>query len=162
MTGDRVVLGLDLPLRATGDADFGVPPHVRRRPDLVDAIEALGYHKAAGNRWERRIDDRRVAAVDLLVPTYRTRARDTVTVGSVVTTEVPGLAEALRRPAINVDIELQLTDGATLSTSGGQAFARRHTAVCAPRSPNHALRPRVPFLRRHRWLARLTDATGGS
>ena len=34
-------LGLDLPLRATGDADFGVPPHVLRRRDLVDAIEDL-------------------------------------------------------------------------------------------------------------------------
>lgn len=96
-------LGLDLPLRATGDADFGVPPHVLRRPDLVDAIEALGYRKVKGNRWERRIDDRRVAAVDLLIPTYRSRARDSVTVGSVVTTEVPGLAEALRRPAVPVD-----------------------------------------------------------
>jgi hypothetical protein len=41
-------LGLDLPLRATGDADFGVPPHVLRRPDLVQAIEALGYKKVFG------------------------------------------------------------------------------------------------------------------
>ena len=55
-------LGLDLPLRATGDADFGVPPHVLRRPDLVEAIERLGYTRAFGNRWERPIDDRRVAA----------------------------------------------------------------------------------------------------
>lgn len=110
-------LGLDLPLRATGDADFGVPPHVLRRPDLVDAIHALGYQEVAGNRWERRIDDRRVAAVDLLIPTYRSRARDTVTVGSIVTTEVPGLAEALRRPAVSIDVELRLTDGETLSTS---------------------------------------------
>lgn len=110
-------LRLDIPLRATGDADFGVPPHVLRRPELVDAIEARGYRKVAGNRWERQIDDRRVAVVDLLVPTYRSRARDTVTVGSVVTTEVPGLAEALRRPAVQVDAELRLTDGATLSTA---------------------------------------------
>ncbi len=43
-------LGLDLPLRATGDADFGVPPHVLRRPDLVEAIEHLGYRKVFGNR----------------------------------------------------------------------------------------------------------------
>jgi hypothetical protein len=28
-------LGLDLPLRATGDADFGVPPYVLRKPELV-------------------------------------------------------------------------------------------------------------------------------
>jgi hypothetical protein len=109
-------LGLDLPLRATGDADFGVPPYVLREPDLIDAIEALGYRKVAGNRWERRIDDRRFAAVDLLTPTYRSRARDTVTVGSVVTSEIPGLAQALQRPPVTVDIELLLTDG---ETSGG-------------------------------------------
>jgi len=110
-------LALDVPLRATGDADFGVPPHVLREPELVDAIEAMGYAKVAGNRWERRIDDRRVAAVDLLIPTYRSRARDTVTVGSVVTTEVPGLAEALRRPAIAADVEMHLTNGTTLTTT---------------------------------------------
>ena len=103
-------LGLELPLRATGDADFGVPPFVLQQADLVDAIEALGYQKTAGNRWERPIDDRRVAAVDLLVPTYRTRARNSVRVGAVVTTEVPGLAEALRRPGIALDIEMHLTD----------------------------------------------------
>jgi hypothetical protein len=68
-------LGLDLPLRATGDADFGVPLHVLREPSLVSAIEGRGYAKVAGNRWERPIDDRRVAAVDFLVPAYRTRAR---------------------------------------------------------------------------------------
>lgn len=110
-------LALDVPLRATGDADFGVPPHVLREPELVDAIEALGYAKVAGNRWERPIDDRRVATVDLLVPTYRSRARDTVTVGSVVTTEVLGLAEALRRPAIAIEAEMVLTDRSTLSAT---------------------------------------------
>ncbi|MCU1453788.1 MAG: hypothetical protein JWN46_1934 [Acidimicrobiales bacterium] len=103
-------LGLDLPLRATGDADFGVTPFVLHQAKLVDAIEALGYHKTAGNRWERPIDDRRVAVVDLLVPTYRSRARNTVRVGAVVTTEVPGLAEALRRPGIALDVEMHLTD----------------------------------------------------
>lgn len=110
-------LGLDLPLRATGDADFGVPPHVLRRPELVSEIEALGYERVFGNRWERPIDGRRVAAVDLLVPTYRSRARDTVTVGDVVTTEVPGLAEALRRPGISIDAELHLTDGTQLDAT---------------------------------------------
>lgn len=92
-------LGVDLPLRATGDADFGVPPILLRERDLVAEIEARGYTKVAGNRWERPIDASRTAAVDLLIPTYRSRARDTVRVGDVVTTEAPGLAEALRRPA---------------------------------------------------------------
>ena len=63
-------LRLDLPLRTTGDADFGVPPHLLSTPALVPAIEALGYERVAGNRWERHIDDRRVAAVDLLIPAY--------------------------------------------------------------------------------------------
>ena len=99
-------LGLDLPLRATGDADFGVPPHVLRRPNLIEAIEARGYRKVFGNRWERELDERRVAAVDLLVPAYRSRIRHTVKIGDVVTTEVPGLAEALRRPGVEIDAEL--------------------------------------------------------
>ncbi len=59
-------LGLHLPLRATGDADFGVPPHVLRRPDLVD--EALGtvvLPDAVG-----------MLALKTLVRTVRTEARD--------------------------------------------------------------------------------------
>lgn len=91
-------LRLDLPLRATGDADFGVPPHALRDPRLVSSIEALGDLKRGGNRWEKQLDDRRVAAVDLLVPAYRSRARDTVRIGDVVTTEVPGLAIAFLHP----------------------------------------------------------------
>ncbi len=54
-------------------------------------------------------------SVDLLIAGYQTRVRDTVRVGDVVTTEVPGLAEALRRPGDVVDIVL--TDGSPLSTS---------------------------------------------
>lgn len=110
-------LGVDLPLRATGDADFGMPPYVLRDPDLVAEIEARGYAKVAGNRWERPIDERRTAAVDLLVPSYRTRVRDTVRVGSIVTTEVPGLAEALRRPGLEIDIDVVLTDGVALAAT---------------------------------------------
>lgn len=110
-------LQLDLPIRATADADFGVPPHILLNTDLVTTIEALGYDKIAGNRWERRIDDRRAATVDLLVPTYRSRARHTVRVGEVVTTEVPGLAEALQRPPIGVAVELELNDGSTLAAT---------------------------------------------
>ena len=30
-------LGLDLPLRATGDADFGMAPHVLARPEVAAA-----------------------------------------------------------------------------------------------------------------------------
>lgn len=127
-------LSIDLPLRATGDADFGLPPYLLRERELVGAIEERGYRKVRGNHWERPIDSTRVASVDLLIPTYRSRARDTVRVGDVATTEVPGLAEALRRPGIETDVEIVLTDGATIgahvlipdaaSTLGLKAWAR--------------------------------------
>lgn len=110
-------LQLELPLRVTGDADFGVVPLVLQDRRLIDAIEAMGYSKTFGNRWERPIDDRRVAAVDLLVPAYTSRARDTVRVGSVVTTEVPGLAEAFRQPSVSLEVTFQLQDGSLLDTA---------------------------------------------
>jgi len=104
-------LGLDLPLRATGDADFGVPPHIFRDQELVAEIEALGYTKVACNRWERTVDERRVASVDLLIPAYTSRARHTHRVGDIVTTEVPGLAAALRRGPLAAPAQLRFTDG---------------------------------------------------
>jgi hypothetical protein len=110
-------LGLNLPWRATGDADFGVPPHLLREPELVEAIESLGYRKVLGNRWERQVDIRRVASVDLLIPAYKSRARSTVKVGNVVTTEVPGLAEALRRPGVEVNALFRLTTGEALTAT---------------------------------------------
>ena len=110
-------LGLDLPLRATADADYGLTPYLLQHRTLISALEDVGYTKVFGNRWERPLDATRVAAVDLLVPTYRSRARDTVHVGNIVTTEVPGLAEALRRPGIDVDIDMVLTDGSTIGAT---------------------------------------------
>ncbi|MGH2829930.1 MAG: hypothetical protein ACRDJM_05555 [Actinomycetota bacterium] len=110
-------LGLDLPLRATGDADFGVPPAILRDRKLVSEIEALGYVRRGGNRWEKRLDDRRVAAVDLLVPAYRSRARDTVRIGDVVTTEVPGLAIAFRHPGVHLEIALLISDANELEAT---------------------------------------------
>jgi hypothetical protein len=110
-------LGLDLPLRATGDADFGVAPHFLRDPSLVKEIEKLGYRRTMGNRWERSVDDRRSAAVDLLVPAYTSRPRDTVHIGGLVTTEVPGLATALRRSPVELDANLYLTDESVRRTT---------------------------------------------
>lgn len=110
-------LSLDLPLRATADADFGFPRYLLREPELLAAIEDRGYRKVMGNRWERQLDEARVAAVDLLVPTYRTRVRDTVRIGDVVTTEVPGLAEALRRPGVPLTIDMALTDGSNAAAN---------------------------------------------
>src|ERR1035438_7732362 len=67
--------GADIPIRSTGDADYGVPPRVLTEGKLVREIERRGYVKTEGNRWERQIDDERTATVDLLIPAYTSRAR---------------------------------------------------------------------------------------
>ena len=110
-------LALDLPIRSTADADLGVVRQLLRDEGLVAQVESAGYVRVGGNRWERPIDKRRTAAVDVLVPAYRSRARDTVRVGGIVTTEVPGLAEALRRPGVEVGVSFVLTDGTALAAS---------------------------------------------
>jgi hypothetical protein len=105
-------LGLtSLPIRATADADFGVPPIVLRDESVISAIGTLGYSKVEGNRWVRDVGGGLTATIDLLVPTYRSRARSSVQVGAVNTTEVKGLAEALKRPSVRVRAEVALLRG---------------------------------------------------
>jgi hypothetical protein len=108
-------LGLDLPLRETGDADFGVPPYVLRDGSLARELEAVGYGRTYSNRWERAIDETRLAAVDLLVPSYTSRPRHTKRYGDVVTTEVPGLNFALSRPPVVVTARFALSRGEVLA-----------------------------------------------
>jgi hypothetical protein len=107
-------LGLEHPIRATADADFGVPPYALHDDSLIEAVASLGYRKVAGNRWSRSIDQTREATVDLLVPSYRTRLRSSVQHGGTSTTEVGGLAVALKRPAVCVIGSVVLTDGTEL------------------------------------------------
>lgn len=108
-------VGISHPVRATADADFGIPPYALRDDSLVTAVSELGYRQVAGNRWSRSIDGTRVATVDLLVPSYRDRLRSSVQHGSTNTTEVGGLAVALKRPALIVAGTVKLTDGTELS-----------------------------------------------
>jgi hypothetical protein len=106
--------------RQTADADLGVPPAAIVDTDLLANLEDLGYEKVAGNRFERPLDlgpstdtGQQVAAIDILVPAYTSRARDNVRVGKLNTTEVPGLALALNRPAVRVALEMVMLDGST-------------------------------------------------
>ena len=107
--------GVDIRIRSTGDADYGVPPRVLTEGKLVREIERRGYAKTEGNRWERQIDDERTATVDLLIPAYTSRARSSRQVGDVNTTEVPGLAEAFLAEPCVVDAEFILTNGEHLT-----------------------------------------------
>ena len=113
-------LGIDVPLRRTGDADFGVPPHVLKSGRLVEKLEAMGYKKTSGCTWERVLDGRRTASTDLLIPAYTSRPRVNKKIDSngtkVVTTEVPGLAEALRRTPVRLPVRFVLSDRRAIET----------------------------------------------
>jgi hypothetical protein len=113
--------------RQTADADLGVPPAVIVGTDILASLDELGYKKVAGNRFERPLDvgtsvagneaPQQVAAIDVLVPAYTSRAKDNVRVGDLNTTEVPGLALALNRPSVRVALEMVMLDGRTTLTA---------------------------------------------
>lgn len=113
--------GLDLH-RVTQDADLGVRPAVVQTPELTDRLIALGYSKTAGNRFEKPLPefttetvDVPTAVVDILIPAYTSRARANRSFGDhLVTTEVPGLATAFKRPATDLKLEVAMLDGAQL------------------------------------------------
>ncbi|MGI8519655.1 MAG: hypothetical protein ACR2MC_03435 [Actinomycetota bacterium] len=119
----RWELGRDL-YRETQDMDLGIPPIAVKDGLLIDLLKERGYERTTGNTYARPIDDVPVsvgegqefaASVDLLVPVYTSRARDSVKISDdLTTTEVLGLAEALQRPGVEVSLELQRLNGETL------------------------------------------------
>jgi hypothetical protein len=120
----RWQLGAEL-YRETGDTDLGVPPVVVREEGLIGALLERGYQQVEGNRFARLIDDvpvtvggaaePRFAVIDVLVPSYRTRARSNHRVSdNLVTTEVPGLALALQREPVLLHMELHRLNGEQL------------------------------------------------
>jgi hypothetical protein len=122
-------LGAEL-YRQTQDADLGIPTSVARDPWVVQALEGIGYRRVAGNRFVRGVGDipagietgegaplsgRYEAAIDILVPAYRSRARDNVRIAEhLTTTEVRGLAYAFNRPVVDVDLEMMRLNGELL------------------------------------------------
>jgi hypothetical protein len=114
-------LGADL-YRETGDSDLGATPLMLADGAFVARLEALGYHQVAGDRWVRDVADipagpgaAAVAAVDLLVPAYQSRARHNVRVGDRITTiEVPGLPDAMNRAPVVVEMRLVRLNGELL------------------------------------------------
>lgn len=120
----RWQLGAEL-YRETGDTDLGVPPVVVREEGLIGRLLERGYERVEGNRFARSIDDipvtvrgaegSRSAIVDVLVPSYQTRARSNHRVSDdLVTTEVPGLALALQREPVLLHMELHRLNGEQL------------------------------------------------
>lgn len=117
-------LGREL-YRETRDTDLGIPPVAVRDGRLIELLKLRGYERTSGNTYTRPLNDVPVsikdeqeiaASIDLLVPAYTSRVRDSLRVSDdLTTTEVPGLAEALRRPGINVLLELQRLNGTVVS-----------------------------------------------
>ncbi len=117
-----VVHGVDdqVPLRETLDADFGAAPQVIADPRLVDALHERQYRTVeAANRFVRRHDTptgRVDLTVDILAPSYRGGCRTRrETYGHLTVDAVPGLALALSRPAVFVDVEVGLDSGGTVA-----------------------------------------------
>jgi hypothetical protein len=126
MLAARWQLGAGL-YRETGDVDFGIPPIVARDKGVVGRLKGISYLQVAGNRFARALSDIPVgmtderdsrnpeALIDVLVPTYTSRARDNVRVGEdLFTTEVLGLQLALARPPVTISLELRRLNGLTL------------------------------------------------
>ena len=118
----RWQLGAEL-YRETLDTDLGIPPTVAADPAVVDNLLALGYEQTAGDRFERKMsvfaqatpDREATATIDVLVPSYTSRARQNRRHGDrLVVTEALGLATALRRPAIGMSVVMHRLDGEIL------------------------------------------------
>jgi hypothetical protein len=112
--------------RETADADLGVTPIVVRAINLPGRLLELGYEQIAGNRFVRAVRDIPIelstdeaepnrSVIDILIPAYTSRARENVEVTEeLITTEVPGLAAALGRPAVTMALDLRRLSGETV------------------------------------------------
>jgi hypothetical protein len=103
-----------VPPRDTADADLGASYEVVGDPRLQASLLERGYARTAGNRFERPHEDALGTiqlTVDVLAPAYAAQMRSNRSHGDLVVDEVPGLAMALARDAVVVDIEVRLTFG---------------------------------------------------
>lgn len=114
-------LGADL-YRVTLDADLGTPPVVVRDHTLAERLSELGYEQVAGDRFAKPVadipagdeTDTREAVIDILLPAYTSRPSQNKRAGDVVATEALGLAAALQRPPLAIQLELQRLNGEVL------------------------------------------------
>lgn len=108
-----------LPPRDTADADLGAGYDVVADPRLPAALEARGYIRISGNRFERTQADEHgdlELAVDVLAPAYGSQMRTGQPHGDLVVDEVPGLSSALARKPVVVDATIRLTAGDDVTT----------------------------------------------
>ena len=134
--------------RESKDADIGIPETLARDGGIVERLEALDYQQRRGGEFVRVLRDEPdkdggfpEAAIDVLIPARTSRARASRRVAErLVTTEVPGLATALRRPAVPVELALTRLDETPLEAR-----------ISLPDEVSTVI------LRAHAWQKRLTD-----
>ena len=86
-------------------------------PALMARLTEGGYAQTGtANRFERNHDGLTLA-IDVLAPSYTGRLETNQRHGELVVDEVPGLAYALSRSAVEIELELRLTDEAPLRTT---------------------------------------------
>jgi hypothetical protein len=86
-------------------------------PRLVTTLEQRGYAQVgAANRFER-VEATLPLAIDVLAPSFTGRLETNQQHGALVVDEIPGLNFALQRPAVDLNLELRLTDERTLRTT---------------------------------------------
>ena len=110
-----------VPTRETLDADFGALPQVIADPRLVLALRDLGYAPVgAANRFVRTLLDPPGPldlVVDILAPSYVGRLLPNQRHGDLIVDEVPGLASALARPPVVVQLTVRLLHGGSVETT---------------------------------------------
>jgi hypothetical protein len=102
---------VDLPVRATRDADLAVDLLSVRNGALVRRLTELGYHNAeSSNRFVREVGGS-PAAIDILTPSYSHRLAPNLDAGPIVVDGIPALHVALARPPVTVSLTGVLTNG---------------------------------------------------
>lgn len=108
------------PDRETNDADLGVPAQTIGAHDLVEAMIQAGYSKTEGNRFQREAHHGRstlLLVIDVVIPSYTGRMETNQPFGELVVDAIPGLAIAIARPPMLVDVTTTLTTGEELTYS---------------------------------------------
>jgi hypothetical protein len=109
--------GIDVPLRATRDADLAIELVSVKNTHLIERLRSLGYDNAvSSNRFDREIGGT-LSSIDLLVPSHSNQHRSNIDAGKIMVDGLPVLHAALARPPVVVDLTAELSGGGRLEVS---------------------------------------------
>lgn len=109
-------VGVQLPSRATRDADLAVELIALREGDLLQNLRDLGYDNPhSSNRFERETSGQS-ATIDVLAPSYTTGHIPNMDAGQMAVDGIPALHVALSRPATTLDLDVRLSTGTSIAT----------------------------------------------